>query len=601
MSGFLADTLVWTGALIALVLLIRRPVAALFGPRAAYGLWALPMARLVLPPLVLPAWMAPATELVIDPPLDAAPVAAFDDSTLAAATEVAPTLAPVRIEPAPSVLDAVSAFDWASFLIPVWLLGTAVFLIRRYGLYFAMRRELLAAARPMGEAGRVRLVETPATDGPVAFGVIDKVIALPVGFMAATDRKARDLALAHELAHHRGNDLVCNMLVQPLFALHWFNPLSLLGWRALRRDQEAACDARVIAAQPRETRAAYAAVIARFAVQPRHAGRLALAAPMACPVLGDRSIVQRLKSLTMTEVSARRRWSGRLLIGASLLALPLTGSISHAQSEVAPPAPPAPPAPVAPPAALAAPTPPTAPVPPEPPRVTVSEEGKVRILRIERTEGGKDRKVERRVIIHPGAGLSAEEPAKSEKDGGKRVRRHVIVRDGNYMRDGREMTAEERAEFEEEMSELRKDLRKEFGEHGEFQRELKRELERELGENSEFQKEMREKFGANSEFRREMRIVIAEANAAARAGALAAAKAPRVTVRCGEGQKDVAETVVKDGKQQIYVCNSLATAEARRALAHARMEIARTRELTDRQRAEALRSIDQAEKETRAD
>ena len=94
---------------------------------------------------------------------------------------------------------------------------------------------------------------TPAADGPVAFGVLDKVVALPPGFMAGRDRAARDLALAHELAHHRGHDLVCNMLVQPLFALHWFNPLATLGWRALRRDQEAACDARVIAAAARES------------------------------------------------------------------------------------------------------------------------------------------------------------------------------------------------------------------------------------------------------------------------------------------------------------------------------------------------------------
>ena len=73
-------------------------------------------------------------------------------------------------------------------------------------------------------------------------------------------------------------------------------------------------------------------------------------------------------------------------------------------------------------------------------------------------------------------------------------------------------------------------------------------------------------------------------------------------VRCREGQKEVAETVVaRDGKQHIFVCNSLATAESRRAIAVARAEIARTRELTDHQRAEALRSLDEAEREARAD
>ena len=41
-------------AAVALVLLLRRPVARHFGPEAAYALWAVPAARLILPPLTLP-------------------------------------------------------------------------------------------------------------------------------------------------------------------------------------------------------------------------------------------------------------------------------------------------------------------------------------------------------------------------------------------------------------------------------------------------------------------------------------------------------------------------------------------------------------------
>ena len=538
MSAFLIDTLVWTGVLLALVLLVRRPVAQLWGARAAYALWALPMARLLLPPLVLPAWMAPAQEVAGE----AVPVAALTADAAMIAVE------PLDI---PAAAAIPSGIDWTSALLAVWLAGAAVFLVRRYALYFRMRRELLEAARPMGEEGRVRLVETPAADGPVAFGVLDKVVALPLGFMAGHDRTARDLALAHELAHHRGRDLLCNMLVQPLFALHWFNPLSLLGWRALRRDQEAACDARVVARQPRESRAAYAAVIARFAVQPRDRTRLALAAPMACPVLGDRSIVQRLKSLAMSDISARRRWSGRLLIAASALTLPLTASISYAQDE--PPVPPAPPAPVAPPAPPAAVIAPVAPVAPEPPRVIVDSDGKHRIVRIERT-------------------VTRDADRKGDREN-RRVERRII-RHGDHA-----MSAQERAEFEQEMAELHKEL----GEGSEFQREMR---------------ELREQFGENGELRREMRIALAEAGVDVHEVVLAA---PQVTVRCRDGQREVAETVTsKDGRERIYVCNAIALAESKKAIAVARAEIARSRELTAKQRAEALRSLDEAERDTRA-
>ena len=34
--------------------------------------------------------------------------------------------------------------------------------------------------------------------------------------------------------------IVANFAAQPLLALHWFNPIAWLGWRAMRRDQEAA-------------------------------------------------------------------------------------------------------------------------------------------------------------------------------------------------------------------------------------------------------------------------------------------------------------------------------------------------------------------------
>lgn len=534
-SGYLIDTLVWTGALIALVLLIRRPTARWLGPGAAYALWALPMARLLLPPIVLPAWMAPPPPLP-DVALQTDPGAAMSFS----ATEAGPLVA----EPATS--SALAAIDWAPLLMGAWLLGVVIFLTRRYSLYFKMRRELLAHARPVGEDGAVRLVETPAADGPVAFGVLDKVVALPTGFMAGHDRAARDLALAHELAHHRGHDLLCNMLVQPLFALHWFNPLAGLGWRALRRDQEAACDARVMARQPRERRAAYAAVIAGFATQAKCSPRLALAAPMACPVLGDRSIVQRLRSLAMSDISMRRRWSGRLLIGAAVLTLPLTGSISYAQDEVPPAPPPAPVAPIAPvaPVAPAAPAAPAAaPAPPAPVRI-VTRDGETRVIRIERREKDKARDDERR-----------------ER---KRIEKRIILRDGH------EMSAEERADFERDMKDHAEDMA---------------ELERDLAEMH------RELAAEKVEIEREVRLAVAEANRAR----------PKVQVRCRDGQRDVSETVTTKDGETIFVCQAIAMADARKALASARAEIARSRDLSARERAEAMRSLDEAERATRAD
>lgn len=351
--SWLVDTLIVTGALIALVLVLRRPVARLFGPGMAYALWSLPLLRLLLPPLVLPA----------APVESAAPQAIVIPLDTAAAPPVDPGL------------------PWDGIALAVWLAGVALFIAWRLHGYGRMRRTLLDGARPVGEVGAVRIVETPATQAPVAFGVRDKVVALPLGYMFTADRHGRDLAIAHELEHHAGRDLAVNLAMQPLLALHWFNPLAWAGWRAMRRDQEAACDARVLAGADRATRAAYGRLIAGFANSPR----LALAAPMACPVIGEKSIIHRLRSLAMHETTPRRRLLGRALIGAGALALPLTASISYAAADDAPAPPAAPPA----------------------PKVHTEH----RIVMIDK-HGGKDGKLKTRVITRDGKTIVI----KSDKD-----------------------------------------------------------------------------------------------------------------------------------------------------------------------------------------
>lgn len=85
MTAWLTGTLLYTGLLIALVLLVRRPFSRWFGPQFAYALWALPALRLLLPPIELPASMAPQQAQQLS---DQALLA------LAMATEASPTAAP---------------------------------------------------------------------------------------------------------------------------------------------------------------------------------------------------------------------------------------------------------------------------------------------------------------------------------------------------------------------------------------------------------------------------------------------------------------------------------------------------------------------------
>ncbi|RVQ69469.1 hypothetical protein EKN06_04660 [Croceicoccus ponticola] len=322
-AAWAVDTALYTGMLIAAVLVLRRPVARFFGPRTAYALWLLPLARFALPPIVLPAWLRPADPAVAD--ISSVVVGAY------------PVMNPALAD-APVAQPLISAAMLADAAIAVWLVGAILFLGWRLACYRAMTRHLLAHSRPVGDFGAIRLVESAAVAAPIAFGVRNRVIALPPGFMASADVAARDLAIAHEIAHHRGHDLIANFAAQPVLALHWCNPVAWLGWRAMRRDQEAACDARVMTGRTMEDRVRYGEVIAACSREQNLAPTLMLAAPMAGfreigPVLGEKAIVHRLRSLGM-KTTTRRHRMGLLLVGvAGIAALSTTASISYAEAD----------------------------------------------------------------------------------------------------------------------------------------------------------------------------------------------------------------------------------------------------------------------------
>ena len=564
-DGFLFDTLMWTGALIALVLLLRRPVARHLGAGAAYALWFLPLARLILPPVTLPGWMRPALS-------DTAPVA--DTATAAALvpegaevlgqTEMGATLAPVPMD---------SPIDLLSPLVVLWLVGAAIFMGRRFWLYAQLRRELLENARPVGEVDDIRMIETTAISGPMAFGVFDKVIALPDGFMASRERQVRDLAIAHELAHHRGHDILVNMLVQPLFAIHWFNPLGWMGWDAMRRDQEAACDARVVASRSRDERAAYAAIIADFARRPQIAPRPALAAPMACPVLGDKSIIHRLKSLPMDDGSRGRRLAARGAVAAALLAVPMTASISYAEPVAAPEAPAAPFAPTAPvAAAFAAPDAPPAPAAPDAPPAPEKPDAREFIA-------AQERRIEREFIRAERDIERAEREIERARETVARVERDP-ARHARW--DGRnwdQMSDKEKRAFKKEMAQLRKDL----ADGGKVQREVQQIEARQVD---------------RAESRREVQVALAEAHVEAaqvRAEAVAekaVASAPKVVMKCLDKDRAVTTKVDAKGRTTMYVCESYGDMVALKALKHTRKSIASDSKWSDETRAEILADID---------
>ena len=334
-----ADTLVTTGILVLLVLIVRKPFARHFGPRLTYALWAVPALRLVLPPL-------PFADPVVVVPQPAIEVAVMVPTGLPVAAS-APTA-----EPLWSLAQLIPVF------FALWAAGMAAVLIAALVSHHRFRREVLGDAVELEPIGNIRLVMSDAVDGPVAFGLWRRYVAVPHDFFARYVAEERALAIDHELSHHRHGDLWANSAALVLLAAQWFNPFAWRAIRAFRFDQEAACDARVLTMadqdERRERTARYATAIVKAAVGPR----LSLAAPMAV----HDNLQERLTMLTRQDISKQRGLVGRLLVGGATLAVLATtatlvpAGIVVAQAPTADvPAPPAPPEAVLPPEAPDAP------------------------------------------------------------------------------------------------------------------------------------------------------------------------------------------------------------------------------------------------------
>lgn len=321
-----ADALLASFLLALLVLTVRTPVARLFGPRVAYALWALPALRLVLPPI--PALMLPWSQTTT-PVVAASPVL---DSLIVEQV--------VTASASPTVAQqwAAAAWGWApTALLALWLVGAIAHLARQL---LAHRRLLnhLRDAEVEGWAARVRILNSRHVGGPLSLGLLTPMVVMPDDASLSLNQQERALAIRHELMHHQRGDLWANAAAVLFAALHWFNPLVDAMWRAFRFDQEAACDADVLAGADGPTRGTYARALAKAA-----SGR---PSAFASNMMHANNLKERLAMMTLPPRSARRRNTGLAITATLTVGLLLaTATPRLAAAQESPPTPPAPPPP----------------------------------------------------------------------------------------------------------------------------------------------------------------------------------------------------------------------------------------------------------------
>ncbi|MEW4468190.1 M56 family metallopeptidase [Parasphingorhabdus sp. JC815] len=308
MTNWVMDTMVSMTLLMALVLMVRKPVSHYFGAHIAYLLWALPLARLFMPTLTIKA---------------PAPVETMQTSAqTAAASPLFSDIAIVASDKSAAV-SALGSIDWMMVALVVWIGGAGMLFISKLAGYFQFREDIVSDGKLVGRHGRIKILETAAVGGPLAFGLLEKYIAVPTNFFRDFAPRERELALEHEISHHESGDLMANFVGLLVLSLHWFNPVAWYAWIAFRQDQETACDARVLQNGGRELRGVYGRTIAK-SVSGHQLG-------LASPLNQKNKIKDRLKMLGQTEKSVLRKRMGALMVGVStVVALPLTATVTYA-------------------------------------------------------------------------------------------------------------------------------------------------------------------------------------------------------------------------------------------------------------------------------
>lgn len=265
---------VWLAVGVVLLAALRPLLVRMGGAGLAYRSWW-------LLPMLLVALMLPLPQVAL--------------------LQQVPTL-PLKVMP--GAIDALNgpSLPWAGLLLALWVLGTALCLLR----------DLRAQRRFERRMGSL----TPRTDGswqasgdpglPALVGLWRPRIVVGPEFDQQFSAQEQGLILQHERSHRRNGDHWANGALLLARAVFWFHPLQPWAARRFLRDQELACDARTIGPQP-ALRGLYASTLLKAQlVHP--------VAPAVCHWRSQPVLKERIAMLKQSKRKALPWVSGQVLV-----------------------------------------------------------------------------------------------------------------------------------------------------------------------------------------------------------------------------------------------------------------------------------------------
>lgn len=282
----------WQAGLIALAVIVVRPLLRRAPRRAVCMLWLLVALR-----LLLPARLTVESPVSLQQP-ESPPIQAYQE--LRQQEKVYVSAPPEqRLEMAGPA--AAQGFALLDQLPAIWLTGVGCMALYMALSLLRMRWRLRAAPRIQDNVYRCTDWSTP-----FVLGVLAPRIYVP----ETVSEQDFPQVLAHERCHIRRWDHVWKPLAFLLLAVNWFNPVLWAAYVLLGRDMERACDEMVLKNATPIQRAAYSRALVACAAQPKMAA--------VCPLaFGEVAVKERVKNVLNYKKPAL--WAVILLVVAAAI------------------------------------------------------------------------------------------------------------------------------------------------------------------------------------------------------------------------------------------------------------------------------------------